>query len=151
MKQLNFRPRMVLFLGDGVRDLAPLLGDGMDYYAVAGNCDGSTVFPVDEPLVRTVVAEGCRIVMMHGHTFGVKYGERDAIRYAVEQNADVLLYGHTHRPCVHTVCAEETGNGKPLIVANPGSLGEPRDGGRASFGVLTVRNGIYMFSHGELL
>lgn len=153
LSRLNFRPRAVLFLGDGHRDLSVLSAEryaGIEVYAVAGNCDGWSTLTCDEPEVRTLVLEGCRIVMMHGHTFGIKYGHGEAIRYAEDQGADVLLFGHTHVPCAYMISAEETASGKPLIVANPGSLGEPRDGRAASFGVLTVRKGQFLFSHGEL-
>lgn len=152
--RLNFRPRAVLFLGDCLRDLSVLSDErysGMDCYAVAGNNDGTMLFPADEPDVRTVCMGGCRIVMMHGHTFNVHYGASEAVRYAVKQGADVLLYGHTHKRCDYILSGEELGREKPLLVANPGSLGEPRDGKGAAFGVLTLRNGQPLFSHGELI
>ncbi len=154
LEQINFRPSAILFLGDGVRDLE-VLAEGDRYrdvpcYAVAGNCDASLVFPTHEPTERTLCLGGCRIVMMHGHTRGVKSSLMSALYYASEQDADVLLYGHTHRPYEKTIGAEHTRNGKSLIVANPGSLGDPRDGNRPSFGVLTVRDGKALFSHGIL-
>jgi predicted phosphodiesterase len=46
-------------------------------------------------------------------------------------NAEVVLLGHTHVPMLHTI--------EGLMLANPGSVGQPRDGDpRASFGVLTI-------------
>ena len=158
--QLNFRPSTVLFLGDGLRDLSVITGSGryddVSVFAVAGNCDGSIIFPSDEPEVRSVVFGTTRIVMMHGHTFDVKWGLSEAIAYAAKQEADVLLYGHTHAPYERTLPQGErlrdgTVLQKPLLVANPGSLGAPRVGQSPSFGVLTVRGTSVLFSHGTLL
>ncbi|MBR5616027.1 MAG: YfcE family phosphodiesterase [Clostridia bacterium] len=157
--QLNFRPSTVLFLGDGLRDLSVITGNDryadVSVFAVAGNCDGSIIFPSDEPEVRTVILGNKRVVMMHGHTFDVKWGLGEAICYAAKQNADVLFYGHTHAPHEKALQAGErlrdgTVLQKPLLVANPGSLGEPHYGQAASFGVLTIRDGQMLFSHGTL-
>ena len=157
--QLNFRPSAVLFLGDGLRDLSVITAneryDGVSVFAVAGNCDGSIIFPCDEPEIRTVIFGEVRVVMMHGHTFDVKWGLDEAICYAAKQNADVLLYGHTHAPYEKMLPAGErlragTVLQKPLIVANPGSLGDPRYGQEPSFGVLTIQDGRILFSHGVL-
>ena len=154
LEQINFRPVAILFLGDCVRDLEVLDDDeryrDIPRYAVAGNCDASIVFPTLEPTERTLCLGGCRIVMMHGHTRGVKSSLVSALYYASEQEADVLLYGHTHVPDERTIGAEQTRCGKSILVANPGSLGQPRDGSRPSFGVLTVRDGKALFSHGTL-
>lgn len=157
--QLNFRPSTLLFLGDGLRDLSVITEnekyESVSVFAVAGNCDGSILFPSDEPEVRTVILGGLRVVMMHGHTHDVKWGLGEAIAYAASKEADVLLYGHTHAPYEKMLSAGErlrdgTVLAKPLLVANPGSLGAPRDGHEPTFGVLTVRAGVALFSHGIL-
>ncbi len=159
LAQLNFRPWAVLFLGDGLRDLDTISTDpryeGLSVYSVAGNCDKFGFFPADAPDVRSVMVGELKILMMHGDTFGVKHGLGEAQRYAAQQEADVLLYGHTHAPFAKTIAAGEyIGGGvtlqKPLVVANPGSLGRPGYGRDPSFGVLTVRNGQVLFSHGVL-
>lgn len=153
MDRLTFRPSAVLFLGDGLRDLSVLDApryEGIDLYAVAGNCDSFGVLTEDVPSERMVDVDGCRILMMHGHTRSVGSGQTRAIYRAAELGADVLLFGHTHRPCSYTVSADKMPSGKMLTVGNPGSLGEPRDGGEPSFGVLTVRDGVPLFSHGSL-
>jgi putative phosphoesterase len=157
--QLNFRPSAVLFLGDGLRDLSVITGSDryvdVSVWAVAGNCDGTILFPADEPEVRTVMFGERRVMMMHGHTFDVKWGLRAAICHAAHHNVDVLLYGHTHVPHEMTLPAGEclsdgTVLEKPLIVANPGSLGEPKMGREPSFGILTIRDNGILFSHGVL-
>lgn len=159
LSRLSWRPSTVLFLGDGLRDLSVITGSDrfadVSVFAVAGNCDGSIIFPSDEPEVRTVILGNLRVVMMHGHTFDVKWGLGEATAYAASREADVLLYGHTHAPYEKILPAGEplrdgTVLKKPLLIANPGSLGDPRCGQAPSFGVLTVRGGAALFSHGTL-
>ncbi len=159
LRQVNFRPEAILFLGDGLRDLSVLSAreewQMLSVYAVAGNCDSLFLFPADAPEERMVQLGDTRILLMHGHTYGVRRGLGAAICHAAEWSADVLLYGHTHIPyetVLHkgTVLSDGTILEKPLLVANPGSLGEPRDGFCAGFGVLTVRPNGVLFSHGTL-
>ena len=159
LSEWKTRPYALLFLGDGLRDMTLIQNDekyeSLTVYAVAGNCDGSILFPADEPEVRMVQLEEVRVLMMHGHTFDVKWGLSEAIAYAAKKQADVLLYGHTHAPYERLLPAGErlrdgTVPEKPLLVANPGSLGAPRGGEEPSFGVLTVRGKSVLFSHGRL-
>ena len=109
LEQINFRPVAILFLGDCVRDLEVLDDDeryrDIPRYAVAGNCDASIVFPTLEPTERTLCLGGYRIVMMHGHTFGVKSSLVSAMAHAMQEDADLLLYGHTHEPYAAMVAA----------------------------------------------
>ena len=155
LQQINFRPSAVLFLGDGVRDLSVLeehpLTAGVSVYAVAGNCDVWSFSPVDAPEVRIEVLGGRRVVLMHGHTFGVKSGLGAAIRYAAQAEADVLLFGHTHTPMEQTLSTVAEDEAlvlkKPLLIANPGSLA---CGASTSFGVLSVQGDNVLFSHGRV-
>ena len=149
------RPDGVLFCGDGLRDLTyrdvpcPL-------WAVAGNCDwmssplivnGSVLQPETEELVTV---EGIRILLMHGHTYGVKESPLRAVYRAAELGADLLIYGHTHVPVeLHLRPDDERSLlpvTKPLTVFNPGSLGDRN----ASFGTVTLRGGVLLCGHGSL-
>ncbi len=159
LAQLNFRPSVILFLGDGLRDVSWLESDDRyattDLYAVSGNCDSIFSYGLSVPPAEQMVLLGeTRVMLMHGHTHMVRHGLGGAICHAAQREADVLLYGHTHVPyeatlARGTVLADGTVLQKPLLVANPGSLGEPRNGSEPSFGVLTVRDGQVLFSHGR--
>ena len=97
-----------------------------------------------------VVIEGIRILLIHGHKYGVKGGLGQAIARAVPRDADVLVFGHTHTP-LELRLSPDSGRAdfsvaKPLTVFNPGSLGDRN----ASFGTLTVKGGQLLFGHGEL-
>ena len=153
------KPDGILFAGDGLRDLSscdlPASAGACPLWAVKGNCDwmmspviiGGTVLDTDDE--ELIAVEGIRILLMHGHTYGVKGGLGRAIAHAIAREADVLIFGHTHTPVELHRSPDNTfafSVQKPLTVFNPGSLGD-RD---ASFGTLTIRNGQMLFGHGHL-
>ena len=151
---LALHPRYdaLIFLGDGLRDVCG--EDTRGLVAVRGNCD---FFSPDRelfaPSEQTVTFDGVRMLLMHGHEAGVKSGIERACARAVAADADVLLFGHTHTP-LQKYFPEgsefgSTVSGKGLYAFNPGSLGRPADG-RASFGVIQIKGGQVLLSHGYL-
>ncbi len=149
------RPDGILFAGDGLRDLSRV-EIPCPLWAVAGNCDwlttpliinGGVFEPQNEELITV---EGVRILLMHGHKYGVKGGLGQAVARAVQRDADLLIFGHTHIP-LELHLRPDGGRAdfsvtKPLTLFNPGSLGDRH----ASFGTVTVRNGQLLCGHGEL-
>ena len=131
------RADILLFLGDGLRDLN-VVPDRFLLRAVRGNCDWMS--HQDAPELRVEQFGSTRFFLTHGHRYGVKYDLGAAIPVAVRADADVLLFGHTHRPFEqHLPAGTRIGDTvleKPLLVLCPGSLGEPRDG-KPSFATLT--------------
>ena len=141
------RPDMVLFLGDGVRDL-DALDDALSVRAVRGNCD---LFGSGEiPECRVEEIGGVRLFLTHGHRYGVKYSLESAAAAAAQRGADVLLYGHTHVPFEKTLPAGSEVGGillaKPLLMVCPGSLGDAEP----SFATLTLRQGVPLAGFGKL-
>ncbi len=141
----------LIFLGDGLAEL--VRADAYSYpftvFSVKGNCDGFSMLQAGlsspEELVFTL--GGFRFFALHGHTRGVKHGYERAINAALEREARVLLFGHTHIPEERYLPADE--GGVPLYLFNPGSLGASADG-RAHFGVIEIRGDQILFSHGVL-
>ena len=87
------------FLGDGLRDFENAESfirqrdEHASMYAVCGNCDFLPHAP--ERIITSL--GGVNIYATHGHIHRVK-GGLDYLRSAArEANADVALYGHTHR------------------------------------------------------
>jgi len=116
----------IIHLGDYVRDAAFLKTlTNKTIYAVRGNCDITSRAP-SERLIRI---GGKKILAVHGHRQGVKISLLRLGLYALEKDADIALFGHTHKP------AEQMFEG--VILYNPGSLGEPR-GRRPSVGIITI-------------
>ena len=109
------RPEYVLHLGDCQRDLERLRQafPMLPMEGVPGNCDYGSC---DQP-ERLTELGGVRILMLHGHTRGVKSDIMRAVWAARECGAQVLLFGHTHRPLVD--------NDGSLLVLNPGAACTP--------------------------
>ena len=148
------RPDGILFAGDGLRDLTAC-DVRVPLWAVRGNCDamvasiivsGQELTPRKEELI---VIDGVRILLLHGDRVEVKHGLSTAIRYAALRDADVLVYGHTHKPMEYRITPEDPSYGslvqKPLLLFNPGSIGYDN-----CFGTLTVRGGQVLGSLAEL-
>lgn len=121
-------PRMILHLGDCWRDAEQLrdLYPDIPLVQVPGNCD----FRPQEPSEQLLCLENKRILLCHGHTYGVKQSLLSAGYAAEEQDLDLFLFGHTHKPLVDM-------RGKTLFL-NPGSIG---DWARPFYGVVTLENG----------
>lgn len=124
-------PDHILHLGDCVRD-AELLArqfPAIPMTTVPGNCDFGAP---DEP-EKLIELGGKRILMMHGHTRGVKYDLQRAVYAARECGADVLLFGHTHFPLVDFDGA--------MYVMNPGAAcgrGTP-----VTYGIITINSKVF--------
>ena len=147
------RPHLLLFCGDGLRDL-----DYGSYvcptYAVRGNCDCFCVPRFgDAQDTMTLTVDSLKLLITHGHRYGVKSGLGALIAKAAEIEADAVIFGHTHDPLEMTLLPAHTNERygiclhKPLHVFNPGSIGYPP----YSFGTLTIQNGVPLFGHGRLL
>jgi putative phosphoesterase len=103
---------------DELRSIAPVR-------AVSGNTD-----PPGEPDLQPSLAfeiGGLGIHVSHGHELGSPTPEKLLARY----KADVIIYGHTHKPLV------ERAGGR--IVVNPGAAGPRRFKLEASVGRMTIR------------
>ena len=121
-------PQMIFHLGDCWQDAMELRRrfPELPMVQVPGNCD----FRPGEPNEVLLEMEGLRLLLCHGHTYGVKTSLLSAGYAADEKNLDVFLFGHTHRALVDR-------RGKTLFL-NPGAAGEY---GRATYGVLTLNGG----------
>lgn len=108
-----------LHLGDGNRDFEKVCSDyGLPHEAVRGNCD---LGAFDVPVTRVLDLAGCRILMTHGHEFGVKSTLAELIREGRVQGAHLILFGHTHIPLTTYRTDDHGQNGIHLL--NPGSIG----------------------------
>jgi uncharacterized protein len=96
--------------------------------AVAGNCDDP--FADGLPLSLDLEIDGVRIHVSHGHELGVPTPEKLLKRY----DADVLVYGHTHRQLM-----ERQGT---RWVVNPGAAGPRRFKLLPSVARLTIDAGV---------
>lgn len=63
-----------------------------------------------------------KVWVVHGHNYFVSMGRENLKEEAAVRGADIVLFGHTHRPVIDT-------EGE-VIAVNPGSLSYPRQEGR---------------------
>lgn len=122
----------LIHLGDvegGEQRIRELAGDAPTAI-VAGNND----FFCDLPDERMFTLKGYRIWMTHGHRYFVHSGTLYLEREARKKGADIVMYGHTHKPMIH--------QGTDLLVLNPGSLSLPRqEGHRPTYIVMELEEG----------
>lgn len=107
------RPDVIVHLGDHCTD-ADALSRQIDtpLVSVRGNCDA---WCSDRPERWCTTLDGVSILALHGHQLGVKSGLLRLRYAALEQGAQLVLFGHTHTPC----CQQEEG----LWLVNPGTCG----------------------------
>jgi putative phosphoesterase len=103
---------VILHAGDvGRRSVLDALAALAPVHAVFGNVDlpdGTLQASIDREF------EGVRLHVSHGHEIGSPTPERLVERY----DADVIVYGHTHRALVKQV--------RSTLVINPGAAGPAR-------------------------
>ena len=104
---------VILHAGDvGDDDILDELATIAPVFAVRGNTDR-----VDNPLLparRSLVISGVRVHLSHGHEVGAK----PITLLAAYGDADVIVYGHTHRELITR--EDDT------LVVNPGAAGARR-------------------------
>ena len=121
-------PDLIVHLGDCWRDAEELrmLFPRLPMEQVPGNCD----FRPGESAEKLVFWDGLRVLLCHGHTYGVKSSLMSAGYAAEEKNLDLFLFDNTHRPLCDW-------RGKTTFF-NPGSIGK---GLHPTYGVIRVENG----------
>lgn len=110
---------MLIHLGDaeGAEDYIEAVAD-CPVHIVAGNNDFMSMLEKEEEFnIGTY-----RVFISHGHRYYVSMGMERLKEEARMRSADIVMFGHTHRPILDI---EED-----LITLNPGSLSYPRQEGR---------------------
>ena len=123
-------------------DMLIHLGDvegGEDYITALADCPthivkGNNDFFSDLPSEEEFLMGGYHMFISHGHYYYVSMGEERLKEEARARGADIVMYGHTHKP---TLTREED-----LITLNPGSIAYPRqEGRRPSYMVMEIGGG----------
>ncbi|SFC44491.1 YfcE family phosphodiesterase [Clostridium uliginosum] len=110
---------ILIHLGDNVEDAEELSSNFHgEVYIVSGNCDYSTKYPKE----RVIEIEDKRIFLTHGDLYGVKYNLNNIYYRTRELDADIALFGHTHKSIIEKV--------HNITLMNPGSLSLPKNEGR---------------------
>lgn len=108
LREIMVETDYVIHLGDVNSDIARFKAEfPQKVITVAGNCDGGRGYKV-------IDIEGVKILLTHGHDYGVKSGLTRLNYFAQEIGANVVFYGHTHQSNLTT----EAG----ITFANPGTF-----------------------------
>lgn len=98
------------------------------FMVVRGNCDWDQTFEEE----KIIELNGLRIFVTHGHLFGVKSSLLQLQYRALEVNANIALFGHSHV----AYCEQHDHQ----LFINPGSIRSPRKWKTASYCILTWKN-----------
>ena len=123
------KPDMIIYLGDGIEDADQLNKKYPDIPMIKnlGNMDSEKE---DEEWIKFAEICGKRFIMTHGHTFineFKNYQQTDENRITsrismlksmAENNADILLHGHTHDPYISKIPTPA----RICWIMNPGSI-----------------------------
>lgn len=127
------------FKSEGPVDLVIHLGDvegqelliqsmaSCPFYFIAGNNDYFSNLPRE----REIDIAGKHIFLTHGHQYMVGQGTTYVRAEARARKADIVMYGHTHKPLIEKE--------KEITVLCPGSISYPRQIGRQpSYLMITI-------------
>ncbi len=110
---------LVIHLGDAEgeeEEIASIVGCPLEI--IAGNNDFFSRLDKEKELRIGKY----KILLTHGHYYYVTVGTEQLIADARARGMDIVMFGHTHRPCI------EQENG--ITALNPGSISFPRQEGR---------------------
>jgi len=99
--------------------------------AVYGNTDDLHI-RAKLPQVAEIELDGFRVVVTHGDQLG---SPTPAKLHEAFPDAEIIVYGHTHKPLLELV-------DRTVTVMNPGGAGAPRFGLLPSVGILELEPGI---------
>lgn len=156
LKEKGAMSDAMVFCGDGVGDLCSILAQATYddelknnippvIAVVQGNNDSGAyiVRTQDEsikvPITQTITICGHKIFLTHGHRFSLYTGTKSLVQAAQLEEAELVLYGHTH------VALGERSNG--MLTLNPGSCSHPRDRQLPCFATLRLKKGSFSFGY----
>jgi putative phosphoesterase len=119
-------PDLIFFLGDGadvVREELSTFEDKL--IMVKGNSDLFEKLPT----CKKMQVEDVFVLLTHGHRFHVKNNLMELYEYAKKNEAQLVCFGHTHKPFAQYV--------NDILFFNPGSLGSNR-AQENTFGIIEI-------------
>ncbi|MCX7843694.1 MAG: metallophosphoesterase [Clostridia bacterium] len=124
---------LIIHLGDYFRDAQKIASEfphiPVEY--IYGNSD----FMIgDVPSEKLLEYEGKRIFITHGHRYSVKWDYEKLHRKAIETEADILMFGHTH--------ISELIRAENYLILNPGSISDSRGETGESYAIVEIKEGI---------
>lgn len=111
-------------------DLLVHLGDfegSEDYIDAISPCktemvSGNNDYFTDLEREKMILIGKYRVFLTHGHRYRVNYDTNTLKENARQNGANIVMFGHTHRPMIDL--------SDDIIAINPGSISQPRQEGR---------------------
>jgi putative phosphoesterase len=120
----------IIHLGDCCRDAVAVSKElKRDIIYVRGNCDFSSGVDYD----KVMELGGKRVFVTHGHHYDVKSDYMDLYFKAVQEEVDLVLFGHTH--------FAEAFDKDNIVFMNPGSVSRSR-GSSETYGIIIIEKGL---------
>ncbi len=133
---------IVVHLGDSWFDMKPFISQirssEKEVFLVRGNVDEMRGDPNTAFINETdfIQVENKKILLTHGHVFGVKDSLEKLKVFALSSNASIVFFGHTHQPTVKVI--------DNILFFNPGAV---KDG---IYGIFTVSDSGLSYKHYKL-
>ena len=130
----------VVFLGDGLSDMERIRVEYSDipFFAVRGNCD---FFDFSDTPEEICVNFGeIKVLLCHGHKYGVKSSLGRIMLRARELECNAVFFGHTHTPLDFSDYIMD----KRIHLFNPGSVYQ------GSYGVVNTADKVLVCGHGAI-
>ncbi len=129
----------LLFTGDGYREIARAKHHfAVPIKGVSGNCDFYSEYPAEQ----FFQLEGYKVLLTHGHRYGVKQGLTTIGLAGRERGVGLIIFGHTHLP----LNIEWEG----IKLFNPGTLCSERAYQGITYGIIEIGRGQLRFFHERL-
>jgi putative phosphoesterase len=111
-------------------DLLVHLGDlegSEDYLTMIAPCpvemvSGNNDYFTDIERDKMITIGKYKVFLTHGHRYRVNYDIDTIKEEARQRGADMVMFGHTHKPVIDLTSG--------VIAINPGSISQPRQEGR---------------------
>lgn len=115
----------IIHLGDFIDDIEEIkdIYKNLKIYAVTGNNDYT-----NKPNERLINIENNTIFLTHGNKYGVYYGVDKLYYKGIENQANIMLFGHTHKMFLEKE--------QDYLILNPGSISYPRDSNIPTFAII---------------
>jgi putative phosphoesterase len=135
--QLMDRPELLLFTGDGFREISRLREEfEIPIEGVAGNCDIYTEF-TSELILKL---DKFKVLLTHGHLYNVKNGLTRIGLAGRSKGVNLVVFGHTHQPL--------NDEWYEVKLFNPGTLCQERSIRGLTFGMIEMNDsGIHAEIH----
>ena len=128
------KPDLIIHLGDYVEDglkIESVLE--VETIIVKGNGD---YYRGDYNEDEIITIGDKKVFITHGHNYGVRYTMDRLVYKAQEANANLVLFGHTHK----SIFTEKDG----IMIMNPGSTSMPRGfDWKKTFGIIEIGEDIF--------